>query len=259
MNRRIPVLYNDADTWFHRRDPRAEIVFLGLVFAGIYLVPSWQAMGLYALSAFAMVVVARVPWKYVAVLLLVQIPNVVTYLGFPVVSNVIAGAPAFTGEYDFFFKIVLSWQAALFLGLVAFTTMRLTEFTDGLRGLGVPEVAAFTIEYVFLLLYLTLSDFWRIVDAMKVKGLNLETRNPVALVANVPKMVVPFFITVLRRANTMMAVLKMRGYSFRRSGERRTDLQIGIADVLLVVSGLATVAFVAAVRFDLLAAGWFPS
>lgn len=259
MNRRIPVLYNDADTWFHRRDPRAEFLFLASMFLGIYFVPSWQMMGVYALLAFGMVVLARVPWKYVAVLLLLQIPNVLTYLGFPVVSNVIAGAPAFTGEYGFFFKIVLSWQAALFLGIIAFTTMKITEFTDGLRGLGVPEVAAFTIEYIFLLLYFTLSDFWRIVDAMKLKGLKLETHNPVTLASTIPKMVIPFFITVLRRANTMMAVLKMRGYSFRTSGERRTDLKFDGADALLVILGGGVVVFIVALQFDWVTLAWLPA
>lgn len=256
MNRRIPVLYNDgANTWFHRRDPRAKVLFLGLMFLGIYLVPTWQAMGLYALVAFGMAVVARVPWKYVAVLLLIQVPNALTYVGFPVVSNVIVGAPAFAGQYDFFFKIILSWQVALFLGAIAFTTTKLTEFTDGLRGLGVPEIGAFTVEYIFLLLYFTLSDFWRIVDAMKVKGLRLETRNPITLVGNIPKLVIPFFITVLRRANTMMAVMKMRGYSFRKSEELRTDLDFDGVDTLLVISGVVTVAVIASVKFGLITVG----
>jgi len=52
------------------------------------------------------------------------------------------------------------------------------EITDGLRGPGVPEFVCFTLEYVFLLFYVTISDLFRIIDGMKVKGLGIETRNP---------------------------------------------------------------------------------
>lgn len=234
MNRRVPVVYNDRDTVIHRRDPRAKLVALVVLLSYVYLAPTWEWMLAGALLGVAMVVVARVPPKWVAGLFVIQIPNAFTYLALPALSRFLAGEPPLVGDFSFALKVVLSWWVALFVSVSLLTTMELTELTDGLRGLGVPEIAAFTFEYVLLLFYLTISDLFRIVDGLTVRGVELETRNPVTLVRNVPKLGIPMFLAVLRRSNTMMAVLKMRGYSFTERGELRTALKFDGGDAALV-------------------------
>jgi len=88
--------------------------------------------------------------------------------------------------------------------------MELTEITGSLRGLDVLELICFTLKYVFLLFYITISDFFRIIDGMKVKSLGIETRNPIKFAANMSSLAVPMFMSVLQRSNTMMSVLQMR-------------------------------------------------
>jgi hypothetical protein len=44
---------------------------------------------------------------------------------------------------------------------------------------------------------------------MKIKGVNLETRNPITLAGNLPKLMIPVLFVTIRRAPTIMAVLGM--------------------------------------------------
>jgi energy-coupling factor transport system permease protein len=260
MKRSVPVVYNDRETWFHRRDPRAKLGVFVLLMTYLYAAPTWEWMLAMVGVGVGMVVVARVPPKWIGALLLLQVPNVLGILAFPAIERLVAGGSAFGGSFDFGLKLALSWQAALLVTASLFTTMELTELTDALRRLGVPEVVCFTLEYVFLLFYVTISDLFRILDAMRVKGLGIETRNPVKFALNAPKLAVPMFMSVLQRSNTMMSVLTMRGYSFsNHDRELRHRMTFDAGDAVLFGTGVVVVAAALATNFGLMAVPVLPS
>ncbi|MFC4451138.1 MULTISPECIES: energy-coupling factor transporter transmembrane component T family protein [Halorussus] len=260
MKRRVPVVYNDRDTWLHRRDPRAKLGVFVAMLLYMYVAPTWEWMVVSVGIGLGMVALARVPPKWIGALLALQLVNVLGILAFPAIQRMVAGGTAFGGNFDFGLKLALSWQSALLVSASLFTTMELTEITDGLRKLSVPELLCFTLEYVFLLFYVTISDLFRIMDGMKVKGLEIETRNPLKFAKNVPSLAVPMFMTVLQRSNTMMSVLTMRGYSFSNEGrELRHDLQFDGGDTMLVVAAVAVLTVTGAVNFGLLTVPFLPA
>lgn len=252
MKRRVPVIYNEADTFVHRRDPRAKLLVFVALLLYFYVAPTWEWMAAMVLVGIVTAAIARVPPKWLGVLLLVQVPNTLGILAFPAIERVVTGGAAFGGSFDFGLKLALSWTGALFVTASLFTTMELTEIIDGLRSLGVPEVACFTLEYVLLLFYVTISDMFRIMDGMKVKGLSLETRNPITFARNVPRLAIPMFVTVLQRSNTMMSVLTMRGYSFSREDrELRYQPKFDAGDAVLVGTAAAILLTAAAANVGL--------
>ncbi|MDZ7746962.1 MAG: energy-coupling factor transporter transmembrane component T [Halobacteriales archaeon] len=239
MKRRVPVVYNDRDTWFHRRDPRAKIGVFVLMLLYMYVAPTWEWMLAMAVVGLGLVALARVPPLWIGALLALQLINVLGILAFPAIERIASGGTAFGGDFDYGLKLAFSWQAALLVSASLFTTMELTEITDGLRGLGIPELVCFTIEYIFLLFYVTISDLFRIIDGMKVKGLGIETRNPIKFASNMPSLAVPMFMSVLQRSNTMMSVLQMRGYSLSNENrELRHDLKFDAGDATLLGVGI---------------------
>lgn len=248
MKRRVPVIYNDADTFLHRRDPRAKLVVFAMMMLYFYVAPTWEWMAAMVLVGVGIAAIARVPPKWLGVLLLIQVPNTLGILAFPAIERMATGGAAFGGNFDFGLKLALSWTGALFVTSSLFTTMELTEIIDGLRSLGVPEVVCFTLEYVLMLFYVTISDLFRIMDAMKVKGLQIETKNPLTFARNIPNLAIPMLMTVLQRSNTMMSILTMRGYSFSRDGrELRHRPKFDAGDTVLVgAGGLIVVGAVAA-------------
>lgn len=254
MKLRVPTVYNDRDSFVHRRDPRAKLIaFLALVLL-LYVAPTWKWMAALVVVGLGLAALARVPPLWLGGLFLLLAPNIFFLLIMPMAPMVAGGTVdlAVTSQVQAGLKLSLSWTAALFVSLALFTTMRIEEMVEGFRGLGAPEAFCFAWQYTFLLLYLTMSDIGRIADAMKLKGVDLETRNPLRLAMNLPRMFVPTVFTVVRRANTMMAVVKQRGYSFTERPDHAESHSFEWADGAFVFVATTVVAVAVADRIGLL-------
>lgn len=254
MSLRVPVLYTEKDTFLHRRDPRAKwLVFLVLVIF-LYTAPTWPWMVAMAVLGLFMAFVARLSWKWVLVLWLLQLPNFLGLVFIPAARDIFAGnIQLFEGNLAFGLKLGFAWSAALFVSISLFSTMDIDEMTDGLRGLKVPEIICFTFGYAFLLLYTSLSDVFRIVDAMSVKGIKLRTKNPFRLVPNLARLMIPVIFTIVRRASTMMAVIQMRGFSFTEKPKRPMPYKFGALDAALVTGALVVFGLALAARLGFIA------
>lgn len=248
----IPVLYQDKDTIIHRRDPRIKMLLIALLFVFLFLAPSWQWMlGLVA-TGLVTAVLSRVNWKWLAVLWLIQVPSFLVIMGLPLWQQWQAGE-LFTMNDDISasLRLILAWSGAIFLSVSLASTMDANDFVKGLRGLRAPAAVALAVGLSYRLLYTTLSEALQIVDSMKVKGVDLETKNPVRLIRNAMKLSLPILFSVLRRGPTLMASLEMRG-SLHRSARRQFPLNAG--DWMLLAAGVIAVGLATGQRFGLLEA-----
>jgi energy-coupling factor transport system permease protein len=167
------------------------------------------------------------------------------------VVNAVQGNGAWDSSLESSLRMALAWIGAVSLLTSLFWTMRLEEFTDALRGLRVPKTVAFAFDYAFRLLYASLHGIFAIIDALKLKGLELETKNPFTLLARLPKVMVPAVFTIVRRAAAMMAVLRMRGVTTGAGRPTLTLRRLRVADVAFLAVGLLAVAAAVASRFHL--------
>ncbi|MGQ9366392.1 energy-coupling factor transporter transmembrane component T family protein [Azospirillum sp. ST 5-10] len=248
----VPVLHTDRDSFLHRRDPRVKIGLFVLLVVFLYLAPSWPWMlGMTAVGV-GLAVAARAPWRWLAVLLALQIPNVVGLVLIPAFGPLTSGSFAMTEELAFGLRLGLAWIAAILIGVSLLCTMDVDELMDGLRGVGLPKGFAFVVGYVFLLLYLSINDILRIADAMRLKGLGLSRRRPLRLLVNIPHLMIPALFTVVRRAQAMMSALDMRGFSFSgNTNARRTRLKFDLADGAALACGVLILASAGADRYGL--------
>lgn len=252
---RVPVLATEKDTALHRRDPRAKWLVFFVFIAFMFAAPSWPWMVAAAGVGLLLAWTGRTPAKWLAVLWALQIPNFLALIVVPLLVDYFGdGTLQLGGSTEFSLKLGFAWSAALFVSIALFSTMQVDEMVDGLHGLRFPYVAGFTLGYMFLLMYTSVSDILRIADAMKVKGVNLETRNPGKLVAAVPRLMIPAMFTMVRRANTMMAVLEMRGFSASRRGARRVRMSFGAADAAMVAAALGCLGLAFLTRYNVLPA-----
>lgn len=247
---RVPLLYTEKDTFLHRRDPRIKLVLFAVVIVFLYTAPTWQWMVGATLVGLALSFVARVPPLALLILWLFQLPNFIGLVIIPLSSDLAAGDfSPFDGDLDFGLKLGFAWSAALFLSLALLSTMSPDKLTDGMRGLRIPEPLCFLVGYAFLLMYASLADIFRTVDAMKVKGIELSIRRPVRAIGNATKLFVPAIIIMARRAGTMMSTLQLRGFSFTHRRATTTLGRIGAVDVALLGVGLGLYTVVALARF----------
>jgi energy-coupling factor transport system permease protein len=250
---RVPVLYTEQDTALHRRDPRVKVGLFVLLLAYLFIAPSWQWMAGLTLLGAIVCLVARVQVKYLIwALVVVQLPNFLGILSIPVIGDLREGGLHYDKEMADGLKLVFAWAGALLLSFGLFSTMKVDELTAGLRGLRLPEAVCFAVGYAFLLLYLSLSDIFRITDAMKIKGVDLETRNPVRLLAAMPRLMIPALFTTVRRGTTMVAVLEMRGFSFSERPKRSRGSKFDRGDAVLMLSGVLFLGIVTAARLEML-------
>lgn len=245
---RVPVIYVDRDSPVHRRDARVKILTFVALVLFLYVAPTWQWMLALVVLGLGLDWLAQLSKRWVIVLWLLQLPNIIALLVEPALWQ-----GSLTSESAFGIKLALAWSAALFVSIGLLQSMSVDEITDGLRGLRVPETVCFTVGYVFLLVYLSLNDIFRISEAMRVKGLELEPKKPIRSLVNLPKLMVPTIVTVIRRATTMMAVLQLRGFSATKRRAPRTPPKFDSGDALFLGSACAILALAASARL-----GWLP-
>lgn len=253
MPLRVPVLQTERDSPIHRRDPRTKLVLFALLVLFLYIAPSWPWMLAMTFLGLAMALAARVPGRWLLVLWLLQLPSFLGLVIIPSARDLLAGDLAlYEGDLAFGLRLGFAWSAALFVSISLLSTMQVDELTDGMRGLGIPEVICFTFGYGFLLMYTSLNDVFRIADAMRVKGVDLETKNPLRWMVGLPRLMVPAIFTIVRRASTMMAVLEMRGFSFSKRPARRVPSKFDAADAVFLVGGMLVFGLAVGARLDLI-------
>jgi energy-coupling factor transport system permease protein len=193
---------------------------------------------------------ARTPWKWLAVLWLIHLPSFIVLVGIPAGRQLFAGNFEINEDIVSGLRLTLAWTAAIFVNVSLFSTMDANDLTNGLRGLGVPAMAAFAVGLSYRLLYTTLSEIFQIADAMKLKGLDLETKNPFRRIASSLKLSLPVLFTVLRRGPTLMSALEMRGVL---KGRKESELpKLDPADVALLACSLVVCGLALSARLGLL-------
>lgn len=246
---RVPVFYTDKGTYLHRRDPRVKLVLFAVLVVFLYTAPTWWWMLGATLVGLAMAISARVPGL---VLWLLQLPNFLGLVLVPAAQGYLAGDGTPFDGLDFGLRLGFAWSAALFVSISLFSTIDVDHLTDGLRGLRVLEQGCFLVGYAFLPMYASLSDIFRTVDAMRLKGIELRVKRPLQAVFNMARLVIPAIITMARRAGIMMSVLQLRGFSFSERRQTTTLRPLVAADVVLLAAGLTVGVVAATARFGLL-------
>jgi energy-coupling factor transport system permease protein len=250
MAMRLPVLYQDRDTMIRRRDPRVKLLVFALLFVFLFVAPTWQWLLVPSVLGATMAVLARTPWKWLAVFWLIHLPSFLVLVGIPAGGQLLAGSLELTKELAAGLRLVLAWTAAILVSVSLLSTVDAKGLTDGLRGLGAPVAAALAVGLSYRLLYATLSETAQVADAMRVKGVALDARHPIHLLRNALRLALPVLFTVVRCAPTLMAALEMRGglQGRQSSGLRR----LNAGDVVFLASGLAAVGLAVGARLGLL-------
>lgn len=236
---KVPVLNTGRPSFWRDRDPRIKWLVFFLFLALIYIAPSWEWMGAAVVVAGAVAITARAPIGWLALMLLVHMPTILALVIIPMLGSDFA----FDSEFEFGLRISLGWVAAILIGVGLFSTMEIDEMVSGLRGIGLPNSAAFVVGYAFVLIYLSISDLSRVMDSMRLKGVELSLSRPFSFLRNVPKLFVPAMLTIMRRGGAMTAALETRGFGNASvaGDERRLDAWDVIALTLIIAANVAAI------------------
>jgi len=245
---RVPVIQTGRASFIRRRDPRVKVALFVLLIIFIYVAPNWVWMAGMAATGVVLAMLARAPLCWLVVLLALQIPNILGLVAIPAAGQLMEGDLTLDGRLQFGLKLALAWVASILIGVSLVSSMEIDELVEGMAGVGVPRPVASAVGYVFLLAYLGFGDMLRIGEAMRLKGIELDWRQPLRFMADLIRLMPPLVFTVMRRGAAMSAALSLRGYSATRAPLRRVPLKFDSADALALACGLLVVGYAGGVQ-----------
>ena len=129
------------------------------------------------------------------------------------------------------------------LGLLFMASSSIEEMTWGLRCLGLPFGAAFTVTAAFRLLERTVRTAQAVQAAQRARGLDVARGNVLVRLRNHIPLLMPIFVLSLRRVDGMAMAMEVRGFGSRAARTSLLDSQWRRRDtVVLVVAALVAAA-----------------
>ena len=259
--------YYPADSVLHRMDPRAKVICAVAYIVTSFLCKNTFSFLLLLLSAFALILISRIPMKVV----LRSVRALIFIMAFTAVLNIFwivddtAGAAPLV---DFYFitiyakgiyhaVFILVRILAMVIGTGLFLTYTTTPIalTDALESLLRPlsaikvPVHAFSMMMTIALRFIPtiMEETEKIMSAQKARGADFTTGSLAKRAKALIPIIVPLFASAFRRADELATAMECRCY---HGGEGRTKLRIlryhgrDFAAMLLValfIGGIVTV------------------
>jgi energy-coupling factor transport system permease protein len=252
----------DGKSWFHRLDPRTKVAVL-LFFSVIPLFfTDWRFILVYIGLSLPLWLSSRIDFRpmvgpFIGVGFFLFIIFILTALQGPsAVSHPSAGAsftwhyqvgPVAVTSHSFNRGIFLAMRLAvpMTIGLLIVTTTDPTYLAKGLRKLRLPTAVVFMILSALRFIPLVTEQLFNILDAMTIRGVGNSR------VERTKLLVLPLFITSLRRTRTMGSACEARAFGANLWNEFYEDFQLRRADTAMIVA-VATLTVVSlVVRFGL--------
>lgn len=136
----------------------------------------------------------------------------------------------------------------LLLNVVLLSTTRVEELTGAFTRLGLPYRVGFTLTLAFRLVPLFVDSAGTVLQAQRLRSLGTETRGLLARLRQTVPVIIPVFMSALRRADQMAIALDMRGFSLPGARGAIVERRLGLHDVVAVAIAVAAPASAYLVR-----------
>ena len=219
------TLYIPADTPIHACDARVKIVLLLAFTIAVFFVGSWWGMALCAGVVLALVAIAKLPAKHLALLM---VPVAILAL-FAVVFNATGAASDGRGAAAGLAAGALVAVRMLLLVLASFIvcfTSSSSELLEGfarlmapLRALRVPvDDVALVLSMALRFIPMIAEEYQRIHDAQAARGARFDNGSVGARIKAHAAVLIPLFVGLFRRADSIALAMDARCYGLARSG-----------------------------------------
>lgn len=267
--RSLPVgQYLPVDSFLHRLDPRVRLLAFFALITAITVAPRLEGIVLGLVLMLVILRIARIPFRYALRGLLTPLPFLVVLALLQVFFNQhMPGSPVLLSvgpvtvtlfDIEVGVKLLLRFFA-LILGLsLASFTLSTSEMTQGLNLLLAPlariklPIQDFVMMVQITLRYLPLlaQAAERIAKAQASRGADWEARGGlVARVRQTIPIIVPLFLSSLRRAENMALAMDARAYGSAEVRSSIAEFHFTAKDGVVLAIAAAFAVLIFAVRF----------
>ena len=234
-------LYLDRRTLLYELHPQVKLAILAATFASIYAIDRPLAVAPVAAALAALLVAARAfanVRRFAVMFVAVPVATFIMWSLFYGYGR--SGAAAFGAQprseaIEFAAGMALKLESFLAASVLFLSITRVEEFTEALRGLGMPYRMSFTIAMSFRLVPLFLGSALSVVAAQQARGLDFSRGNVFQRIGRYMPVIVPVFMGALRRADSMAMALEARGFSRSAPRTQYPRSRFGTTDFLASV------------------------
>lgn len=242
--------YFPGDSVIHRTDSRVKIVLTVVLMTTILIITSYTAFFMFAGFILLAVFVSRIPVAYT----LKGLKPIMFIVVFTAIVNIFSTPGASLFEYKFIQITYEGLHSAakislrLILLVVSTSLMTLTttpiSLTDGierllnpLKRLGVP-VHEFAMMMTVALRFIPtlLEETDKIMKAQASRGADFETGNILQRAKSFIPVLVPLFVSALRRAEDLAVAMEARCYRGGKGRTRMKELRLTRVDFKIILS-----------------------
>ncbi len=244
--------YYPADSFVHKCDPRAKILFLIVYIVAVFLCKNFYALGACAALFILIACVSGVPFKS----LLKSVKAVLFLLLFMTVLNLFFyHGDTVLWKWEFitvtkeaiYYTIFLA--ARLFLLVLASSLLTLTttpvSLADGIESLLCPlKLIRFPVHELALIMSIALrfipiltDETGRIMNAQKARGADFESGGLFKRIKAVLPILIPLLISAFRRADELGEAMDARCYSGSKVRTKYKKLTFTWRDLLAALLG----------------------
>lgn len=242
--------YYNSTSPIHKLDPRIKIVLTLVFIISIFLCKSFPALGLMVAFTLAIVFASKVPFKMV-LKSMKPIAIIVLFTSILNIFYVKGGTPLVdwrfihitsNGIFTALFMAIRIICLVVISSMLTYTTTP-TMLTDGLEKLLSP-LKVFKIPIATLAMMMTLAlrfiptlidEIDRITNAQKARGANLEDGSLIQRVKALVPIIVPLFVSSIRRAYELADAMDCRCYTGGPNRTRMKQMKLSISDFVMVI------------------------
>lgn len=129
----------------------------------------------------------------------------------------------------------------MFFGLVFLSSTRVEDFSYGLSALGVPFPVSFALSLSFRLVPIFIESLEMIIQAQEARGLEFETKNLVQKARNYVPLIIPVFVSALRRTDRLSIALETKGFGAKRKRTNYYQYSFGAREIVFLSTMLIIV------------------
>lgn len=252
--------YYPADSVVHRADPRIKIIILTIYLVAVFFCESFVSFGILAACAAATILLSRVPilkvlasLKFILVLLvftsvLVMIfytdasePPIAVWWRFAVYRSGVYAAAKLGSRLTL---LMLMPTVLTFTSTPTELCAALESLMSPLKLLRVPvHIIALIMSIALRFIPTLMEETDKIINAQKARCAPLESKNPFRKIKAMIPVLIPLFVSSLRRADELADAMDSRCYSGAAKRTRYKKFGIRPSDIvaLLFWCGILTV------------------
>jgi energy-coupling factor transport system permease protein len=246
------IAYYPGDTFIHRLDPRAKIVFMIIVSTSVFMVQKIYIAAFILLVMVFLWILARLPgsvlWGFMKILLpIIGFLFVVQAIFYPGTTALIKplipigkGIGQVTLE-GLLFAVLLALRLMamiIMLPLVSFTTPVQT-FALGMVKMGLPYKLAYTLTTALNLVPILQTETGVIVDAQRLRAMQTFEKGKLGeKMRAYPALVTPLVIGSMRRAQLMAVAMDSRAFGASKSRTYLEDITLHFKDWAFLIGSV---------------------